>query len=87
MYIICIHVLRPMTRIEVVIGVFCIGFIFRYTGVQVYYINRIRAIWIGQSKWQASEAHGTDRQANGNPRLLCCQCRMQRHWLSPGIQN
>ncbi len=87
MYIACIYVLRPMIRIEGFIVAFCISLIFRYTGVQVYYINRTLAIWIGQTKWQASEAHSTDRQANGNPRLLCCQFRMQRHWLLSGTQN
>ena len=63
-----------MMRIEGFIVVFCISLIFRYAGVQVYFINRILAIWTDQTKWQASEAHGTDRQANGNPHLLRCKC-------------
>jgi serine acetyltransferase len=48
--------------IEGFIAVFYIGLIFWYAGAQVYFINRILAIWTGQTKWQASEAHGTDRR-------------------------
>ena len=55
----CIYVLRPMIRIEGFIAVFCIGLIFRYAGIQVYFISRILAICTGQTKWQGSGARGT----------------------------
>ena len=46
----CFYVSRPITRIEGAIAAFCIGLIFRCAGAQVYYINRILAIWTSQTE-------------------------------------